>query len=138
MVADLRLRGMVGRRGLMFVSYYGKKRAFISNYRSWREYDSMGKTAEVASSVISHESIHLALNKFSVNASDKLDNLFGRSNSWEIYPHGLGDLNKVKKRHVEIEEKEPFLRISKLLGNLYQKLYFSIIMIKLAFVIFGE
>jgi hypothetical protein len=37
------------------------------------------------------------LNKFSVNASDKLDNLFGRSNSWEIYPHGLGDLNKVRR-----------------------------------------
>jgi len=97
MVADLRLRGMVGRRGLMFVSYYGKSKAFISNYRSWREYDSMGKTAEVASSIISHESIHLALNKFSVNASDKLDNLFGRSNSWEIYPHGLGDLNNGRK-----------------------------------------
>ena len=47
MVADLRLRGMMGRRGLMFVSYYGKSRAFISNYRSWREYDSVGKTAEV-------------------------------------------------------------------------------------------
>ena len=94
MVADLRLRGTVGRRGLMFVSYYGKSTAFISNYRSWREYDSMGKTAEVASSIISHESIHLVLNKFSVNASDKLDNLFGRSNSWEIYPHGLGYLNK--------------------------------------------
>ena len=97
MVADLRLRGSIGRRGLMFVSYYGKSRAFISNYQSWREYDSIGKTAEVASSIISHESIHLALNKFSVNASDKLDNLFGRSNSWEIYPHGLGDLNEVKK-----------------------------------------
>jgi hypothetical protein len=39
----------------------------------------------------------LALNKFSVHASDKLDNLFGRSNSWEIYPHGLGDLNRVRK-----------------------------------------
>jgi hypothetical protein len=97
MVADLRLRGSIGRRGLMFVSYYGKSKAFISNYRSWREYDSVGKTAEVASSIISHESIHLALNKFSVNASDKLDNLFGRSNSWEIYPHGLGDLNKARK-----------------------------------------
>ena len=97
MVADLRLRGSIGRRGLMFVSYYGKSRAFIANYRSWREYDSVGKSAEVASSIISHESIHLALNKFSVHASDKLDNLFGRSNSWEVYPHGLGDLNKVKK-----------------------------------------
>ena len=63
MVADLRLRGMMGRRGLMFVSYYGKSRAFISNYRSWREYDSVGKTAEVASSIISHESIHLALER---------------------------------------------------------------------------
>lgn len=97
MVADLRLRGTMGRRGLMFVPYYGKSRAFIANYSSWREYDSVGKTAEVASSIISHESIHLALNKFSVHASDKLDNLFGRSNSWEIYPHGLGDLNRVRK-----------------------------------------
>jgi hypothetical protein len=97
MVADLRLRGSIGRRGLMYVSYYGKSRAFIANYRSWREYDQVGKSAEVASSIISHESIHLALNKFSVHASDKLDNLFGRSNSWEVYPHGLGDLNKVKK-----------------------------------------
>jgi hypothetical protein len=112
MVADLRLRGSMGRRGLMFVSYYGRSRAFISNYRSWREYDSIGKTAEVASSIISHESIHLALNKFSVNASDKLDNLFGRSNSWEIYPHGLGDLNKVKK------EKRKNTKIGPIFDNL--------------------
>ena len=75
MVADLRWRGRWG-KGLMFVSYYGKSRAFIANSSSWREYDSVGKTAEVASSIISHESIHLALNKFSVHASDKLDNLF--------------------------------------------------------------
>jgi hypothetical protein len=99
MVADLRLRGRIGRRGLMFVSYYGKSRAFIANYSSWREYDSKGKTAEVVSSIISHESIHLALNKFSVNASGKLDNLFGRSNSWEVYSHGLGDLNKISKNN---------------------------------------
>jgi hypothetical protein len=28
-------------------------------------------------------------------ASAKLDNLFGRSNTWENYPHGLGDLDRV-------------------------------------------
>jgi hypothetical protein len=116
MVADLRLRGMMGRRGLMFVSYYGKSRAFISNYRSWREYDSMGKTAEVASSIISHESIHLALNRFSVNASDKLDNLFGRSNSWEVYPHGLGDLNRIRNGKGSKNRK-----MRTFLGNLYNR-----------------
>jgi hypothetical protein len=83
MVAELRLKGRIGRRGLMFVSYYGKSRVFISNYRSWQEYHSGGKIAEIATSLISHETLHLALNKFSLTASAKLDNLFGRSNNWE-------------------------------------------------------
>lgn len=28
-------------------------------------------------------------------ASAELDNLFGKSNNWHQYPHGLGDLNKL-------------------------------------------
>jgi hypothetical protein len=95
MVADLRLKGMVGKRGLMFVTYYGKSRAFIANYSSWQEYHNEGRIAEIASSLISHEALHLVLNKFSLLASAKLDNLFGRSNTWENYPHGLGDLDRV-------------------------------------------
>ena len=95
MVADLRLKGRVGKRGLMFVSYYGRSRAFIANYRSWQEYHIEGRVAEIASSLISHEALHLALNKFSLLASAKLDNLFGKSNRWENYPHGLGDLDRV-------------------------------------------
>lgn len=95
MVADLRLKGMVGKRGLMFVTYYGKSRAFIANYRSWQGYHNEGRIAEIASSLISHEALHLVLNKFSLSASAKLDNLFGRSNTWENYPHGLGDLDRI-------------------------------------------
>ena len=95
MVADLRLKGMVGKRGLMFVTYYGRSRAFIANYSSWQEYHNEGRIAEIASSLISHEALHLVLNKFSLSASAKLDNLFGRSNTWENYPHGLGDLDRV-------------------------------------------
>ncbi len=95
MVADLRLKGMVGKRGLMFVTYYGRSRAFISNYSSWQEYHNEGRIAEIASSLISHEALHLVLNKFSLSASAKLDNLFGKSNTWENYPHGLGDLDRV-------------------------------------------
>ena len=95
MVADLRLKGMVGKRGLMFVSYYGRSRAFIANYRSWQEYHSEGRIAEIASSLISHEALHLVLNKFSLTASAKLDNLFGKSNTWEKYQHGLGDLDRL-------------------------------------------
>jgi hypothetical protein len=95
MVADLRLKGMVGKRGLMFVSYYGKSRAFIANYSSWQEYHNEGRIAEIASSLISHEALHLVLNKFSLTASAKLDNLFGKSNTWESYPHGLGDFDRV-------------------------------------------
>ncbi|NAL77224.1 hypothetical protein [Nitrososphaera sp. AFS] len=96
MVVDLKLKGMAGKRGLMFVTYYGKSRAFISNYSTWRQYNSYGKIVELASSLLSHESLHLTLNKFSLSASAKLDNLFGRSNLWENYPHGLGDLDRFK------------------------------------------
>jgi hypothetical protein len=30
-----------------------------------------------------------------LSASAELDNLFGRSNNWELYPHGLGDLDRL-------------------------------------------
>ncbi len=76
---DLTLKGRAGKRGLMFVSYYGRSRAFISNYRTWQLYHNYGKIVEIASSLLSHESLHLTLNKFSLSASAKLDNLFGRS-----------------------------------------------------------
>ena len=96
MVVHLSLKGMAGKRGLMFVSYYGRSRAFISNYSTWQQYHVKGKIVEIASSLLSHESLHLSLNKFSLSASAKLDNLFGRSNSWENYPHGLGGLDSVR------------------------------------------
>jgi hypothetical protein len=96
MVIELRLKGMAGKRGLMFVPYYGTSRAFISNYRSWQEYYGEGRIAEIATSLISHETLHLTLNKFSFTTSAKLDNLFGRSSKWENYPHGLGDLDGIK------------------------------------------
>jgi hypothetical protein len=95
MVADLKLKGGIGKRGLMFVPYYGRSRAFIANYSSWREYHREGVIAEVAASLLSHETLHIAINRFSLTASANLDNLFGRSNSWELYHHGLGDLNRV-------------------------------------------
>ena len=95
LVADLKLKGRSGTRGLMFVPYYARApRAFIANYRSWREYHNQGKIAEVASSLLSHESLHLTINKFSLCASERLDNLFGQSNCWEAYRHGLGDLDE--------------------------------------------
>ena len=94
---DLTLKGMAGKRGLMFVSYYGRSRAFISNYSTWQQYHNYGKIVEIASSLLSHESLHLTLNKFSLSASAKLDNLFGRSNMWENYPHGLGDFDRIRR-----------------------------------------
>lgn len=93
---DLTLKGRAGKRGLMFVSYYGRSRAFISNYRTWQLYHNYGKIVEIASSLLSHESLHLTLNKFSLSSSAKLDNLFGRSNMWENYPHGLGDFDRIR------------------------------------------
>ena len=92
----LELKGSYGKRGLMFVPYYGRSRAFISNYKSWQEYSTEGRIAEIATSLISHETLHLIINKFSFTTSAKLDNLFGRSNRWEKYPHGLGDLDKIR------------------------------------------
>jgi hypothetical protein len=80
MVAHLSLKGEPGKRGLMYVPYYARSRAFI---------------AQIACSLLSHETLHLAINKFSLSASADLDNLFGRSNSWELYKHGLGDLDKL-------------------------------------------
>lgn len=98
LVVDLKLKGKGGRRGLMYVPYYGKSRAFISNYKTWQEYEMRGKTHAIVTSIISHESIHLTLNKISLTASAKLDNLFGKSNSWEDYSHGLGDLGSLVLR----------------------------------------
>jgi hypothetical protein len=92
----LGLKGSYGKRGLMFVPYYGRSRAFISNYKSWQGYSNEGRIAEIATSLISHETLHLIINKFSFTTSSKLDNLFGRSNRWEKYPHGLGDLDKIR------------------------------------------
>lgn len=97
LVADLKLRGGIGKRGLMFVPYYGQSRAFIANYSSWREYHRDGVIAEVAASLLSHETLHIAINKFSLTASASLDNLFGRSNNWERYLHGLGDLDAASR-----------------------------------------
>jgi hypothetical protein len=77
----------------MFVPYYGTTRAFIANYSSWREYARQGRIAEVASSLLSHESLHIAINRFSLRASAHLDNMFGRSDTWEVYRLGFGDLN---------------------------------------------
>lgn len=97
MVIDLRLKGGAGTTGLMFVPYYGRSpRAFIANYSSWKEYHRKGKIAEVATSLLSHETLHLTINKFSLTASERLDNLFGSSNNWERYLHGLGDFDKVR------------------------------------------
>lgn len=76
----------------MFVAYYGTSKVFIANYSSWRAYAREGRIAEVATSLLSHESLHIAINRFSLKASANLDNLFGRSDRWEDYRHGLGDL----------------------------------------------
>jgi hypothetical protein len=111
MVVDLTLKGMAGKRGLMFVSYYGKSRAFISNYRTWKQYHNYGKIVEIASSLLSHESLHLTLNKFSLSASAKLDNLFGRSNMWENYPHGLGDFDSM--RHANLSPTKNAQKVSR-------------------------
>ena len=86
----------------MFVPYYGMTRAFIANYSSWREYARQGRIAEVATSLLSHESLHIALNRFSLRASAHLDNMFGRSDAWEVYRHGLGDLNGYSERSRKI------------------------------------
>lgn len=97
MVTDLKISGGPGKRGLMFVPYYGRYRAFISNYASWREYNRQGKAVEVAASILSHETIHLTINKFSFTASARLDNLFGGSDNWENYCHGLGNFDAIQR-----------------------------------------
>jgi hypothetical protein len=95
LVIQLSLKGEPGKRGLMFVSYYARSRAFISNYRSWKEYYTTGNIVEVATSLLSHETLHLIINRFSLSASAQLDNLFGKSNNWELCPHGLGDFDRL-------------------------------------------
>lgn len=104
MVLDLKLKGLSGRRGLMFVSYYGTSRAFIGNYRSWKEFNSDGRIAEIASSLLSHETLHLTLNKISFSASAQLDDLFGQSNYWERYTHGLGDLENLQSHTIPLSK----------------------------------
>ena len=106
LVTDLRFKGGLGRRGLMFVPYYGRTRVFIANYRSWKEYHREGRIAEVAASLLSHETLHIVINKFSLSASATLDNLFGRSNSWELYIHGLGDFDRMRHSDNTISNKK--------------------------------
>lgn len=103
-MSDLRFKGGLGRRGLMFVPYYGQKRVFIANYSSWKEYHREGRIAEVAVSLLSHETLHIVINKFSLSASATLDNLFGRSNSWELYQHGLGDFDRIQRNNPSIRK----------------------------------
>jgi hypothetical protein len=88
----------------MFVSYYGRSRAFIGNYRSWKEFNSDGRIAEIASSLLSHETLHLTLNKISFSASAQLDELFGQSNYWERYTHGLGDLENLQSHTIPLSK----------------------------------
>ena len=102
MVLDLKLKGLSGRRGLMFVPYYGRSRAFIGNYKSWKEFNSDGRIAEIASSLLSHETLHLTLNKISFSASAQLDELFGQSNFWEKYTHGLGELQNLQRNKLPL------------------------------------
>jgi hypothetical protein len=104
MVLDLKLKGLSGRRGLMFVSYYGRSRAFIGNYRSWKEFNSDGRIDEIASYLLTHETLHLTLNKISFSASAQLDELFGQSNYWERYTHGLGDLENLQSHTIPLSK----------------------------------
>lgn len=82
-MADLRLKREVGKWGLMFVPYYARSRAFIANYSSWCEYSREGKMAEVAASLLSHEMLQIAIDRFSLAASANLDNL------WQVEQPGV-------------------------------------------------
>ena len=69
-----------------------------------REFNSDGRIAEMTSSLLSHETLHLTLNKISFSASAQLDELFGQSNYWERYTHGLGDLENWQSRTIPLSK----------------------------------
>jgi hypothetical protein len=92
-VSDLRLRSEIGKPGLMFIPYYGRPRAFIANYSSWRECSQEDRIAEVVGSLLNHETLHIVINRLSLAASAYL---FGR-NSLDLCSHDLGDLNRVRR-----------------------------------------
>ncbi|MEW6604005.1 MAG: hypothetical protein AB1351_04870 [Thermoproteota archaeon] len=52
----------------------------------------------MAASLLSHETLHIVINRFSLIASENLDNLFGRSNRWGLYRHGSGDLDRIHSK----------------------------------------
>lgn len=47
---------------------------------------------------MNHETLHIAINRFSLIASTNLDNLFGRSNRWELYRRGLSHLDRIHRK----------------------------------------
>lgn len=81
--------------GLLWVGYYGLKTVYINkNRKHWK---GERYVPEKVAAILSHEAIHLALNKFDLVASAKIDILFGDPgyDNWQNFPHGLGDLDEV-------------------------------------------
>jgi hypothetical protein len=87
----IRFASKKGQSALMYISPYGKKFVNISNFKEWRKYDKRGTVAETAVGLLSHESLHMALNKVSDRTSSKLDEFFGHCSYWDKYSHGLGN-----------------------------------------------
>src|SRR5574341_1775256 len=80
---------------MLYVDYFGLENVYINcNKRTWK---GERKVPAKVSALISHEAIHLAINKFDLVASAKLDNLFQDSggHGWQHFQHGLGDLDNV-------------------------------------------
>jgi hypothetical protein len=47
----------------MFISCYGGSRGCIANYGPWWEYHQEGRIAEVAASLLSHETLQIAIDR---------------------------------------------------------------------------
>ena len=95
-VADLKLRGGVEKRRLMFAPYYGRSRAFTANYRSWHDYHRESVIVEVAAELLSHETLHIEITGLRSPRHPTLTTSLA-DRIVESSHHGLGNLDRVHR-----------------------------------------
>lgn len=91
--------GKKARSSYMYTPAYARERVYISGTkRTWDEL-SFKRLPLMVAGLLSHEQLHLTLEKFSHKASEDLDNFFTGSDDWDKDMHGLGSLNAVMKQY---------------------------------------
>ena len=85
------------RGSYMYTPGYARQRVYISGtLKTWMKMP-FDRMPLMVSGILSHEQLHLTLEKISHKASEKLDKKFGYSDNWDIDLHGMGNFDKEYK-----------------------------------------